>query len=117
MKISDSARGAGPKNILTPALSSWGYRGYAEVWLDGVNDWIYRHLHAAEDHMVRLAREFPGADGLVASEGYVVLLVKSLAKALADRTYQQRVQAAELELGAELDHLRLELVSAVLSRP
>lgn len=36
------------------------------------------------------------------------------AKALADRTYQQRVQAAELELGAELDHLRLELVSTVL---
>jgi V/A-type H+-transporting ATPase subunit E len=38
------------------------------------------------------------------------------AKALADRTYQQRVQAAELELGAELDHLRLELVSGVLRR-
>lgn len=36
------------------------------------------------------------------------------AKALADRTYQQRVQAAELELGTELDHLRLELVSTVL---
>lgn len=36
------------------------------------------------------------------------------AKTLADRTYQQRVQAAELELGAELDHLRLELVTSVL---
>lgn len=38
------------------------------------------------------------------------------ARALADRTYQQRVQAAELELRADLDRLRLELVTAVLSR-
>lgn len=36
------------------------------------------------------------------------------ARALADRTYQQRVQAAELELRAELDRLRLELVAGVL---
>jgi V/A-type H+/Na+-transporting ATPase subunit E len=37
------------------------------------------------------------------------------AKTLADRIYQQRVQAAELDLRAELDRLRLELVTAVLS--
>ena len=38
-----------------PALSSWGYKGYCEVWLDGTNDWIYRHLHEAADRMVELA--------------------------------------------------------------
>ncbi len=38
------------------------------------------------------------------------------AKALGERAYQQRVQAAELELGAELDRLRLELVTRVLQR-
>ncbi len=36
------------------------------------------------------------------------------AKALADRVFQQRVQAAELELQADLDRLRMELVAAVL---
>lgn len=37
------------------------------------------------------------------------------AKAQAERTYQQQAQAAELQLRAELDRLRLELVNTVLS--
>lgn len=41
--------------VATPSLSSWGYKGYAEVWLDGANDWIYRHLHQALERMVELA--------------------------------------------------------------
>ena len=32
-----------------PSPSSWGDKGYCEVWLDGSNDWIYRHLHARRD--------------------------------------------------------------------
>jgi 1,4-alpha-glucan branching enzyme len=47
-----------------PPLCSWGAGGYAAVWLDGTNDWIYRHLHKAAERMVALAREFPEADGL-----------------------------------------------------
>ncbi|WP_281889877.1 1,4-alpha-glucan branching protein domain-containing protein [Paenibacillus sp. YYML68] len=35
--------------------SSWGRNGSAEVWLQGDNDWIYRHLHEAEGRMVQLA--------------------------------------------------------------
>jgi 1,4-alpha-glucan branching enzyme len=50
--------------ISTPSISSWGYKGYAEVWLDGSNDWIYRHLHKAADRMVELAQNYPGAQGL-----------------------------------------------------
>lgn len=38
-----------------PAASSWGRSGSAEVWLQGGNDWIYRHLHEAEQRMIRLA--------------------------------------------------------------
>ncbi|MHB8174835.1 MAG: glycoside hydrolase family 57 protein [Nitrospirota bacterium] len=46
-----------PKNQkATPSLSSWGHKGYAEVWLEGSNDWIYRHLHKASQRMVELAR-------------------------------------------------------------
>jgi 1,4-alpha-glucan branching enzyme len=51
--------------VATPSLSSWGAKGYAEVWLNGTNDWIYRHLHTAADRMVELARQFPNADGLL----------------------------------------------------
>jgi 1,4-alpha-glucan branching enzyme len=42
-----------------PTLSSWGYKGYCEVWLEGSNDWIYRHLHEGADRMVELAGRYP----------------------------------------------------------
>jgi len=45
--------------------SSWGSRGYGEVWLDGKNDWIYRHLHHCEEKMVEIAKENPKAKGLI----------------------------------------------------
>lgn len=51
--------------IATPSLSSWGDQGYAEVWLDRENDWIYRHLHTAADRMAELAALHPHADGLL----------------------------------------------------
>jgi 1,4-alpha-glucan branching enzyme len=47
-----------------PAASSWGHKGYNEVWLNGSNDWLYRHLHEAADRMVELANRFPEASGL-----------------------------------------------------
>lgn len=42
----------------TPSYSSWGYKGYAEVWLEGSNDWIYKHLHHASERMQELAVAF-----------------------------------------------------------
>jgi 1,4-alpha-glucan branching enzyme len=49
-----------PKNqVITPASSSWGDKGYFEVWLNGTNDWIYRHLHKAGERMVELAKANP----------------------------------------------------------
>jgi 1,4-alpha-glucan branching enzyme len=45
--------------ISQPTLSSWGHKGYSEVWLEGTNDWIYRHLHEDADRMVELARAIP----------------------------------------------------------
>lgn len=50
--------------IATPSPSSWGQEGYAAVWLDRSNDWIYRHLHMAADRMVELAQTHPDADDL-----------------------------------------------------
>ena len=46
------------QQLATPPLSSWGAGGYAGVWLDGSNDWIYRHLHKAAERMIALARDY-----------------------------------------------------------
>src|SRR5581483_2509779 len=55
-----------PKNqVGAPPMCSWGYKGYNEVWLEGSNDWIYRHLHKAADRMVEMANRFPESDGLL----------------------------------------------------
>ncbi|RKY33018.1 MAG: DUF1957 domain-containing protein [Candidatus Omnitrophota bacterium] len=55
-----------PRNqAITPSLSSWGWKGYSEIWLQGPNDWIYRHLHEASFKMTELAKSFPSADGLL----------------------------------------------------
>jgi 1,4-alpha-glucan branching enzyme len=52
-----------PKNqVATPSLSSWGWKGYSEVWLEASNDWIYQHLHWAADKMVELANEGENGD-------------------------------------------------------
>ncbi len=51
--------------VAAPTGSSWGHMGYAEVWLDGSNDWIYPHLHKAADRMIELAHTFPKAEGLL----------------------------------------------------
>jgi 1,4-alpha-glucan branching enzyme len=52
------------QQVATPPLCSWGAGGYAGVWLDGSNDWIYRHLHKAAERMIALARDYPHPDPL-----------------------------------------------------
>jgi 1,4-alpha-glucan branching enzyme len=39
-------------------MCTWGANGYAEVWLEPSNDWIYRHLHEDAERMTELARKF-----------------------------------------------------------
>jgi 1,4-alpha-glucan branching enzyme len=53
-----------PFQTATPFHSSWGYRGYSEVWLNSSNDYIYPHLHRAARRMTELAKTYPGAEGL-----------------------------------------------------
>jgi 1,4-alpha-glucan branching enzyme len=56
---------AHPENqISTPEFSSWGDGGFAEAWLDGSNDWIYRHTSKAVERMSELAERFPDESGL-----------------------------------------------------
>ncbi|UCG00253.1 MAG: DUF1957 domain-containing protein [Spirochaetaceae bacterium] len=47
-----------------PSFSSWGNKGYAEVWLEGSNDWVYRHLHQQAERMCELVQRFPKERGM-----------------------------------------------------
>ncbi|MGF1572282.1 MAG: glycoside hydrolase family 57 protein [Sumerlaeia bacterium] len=54
-----------PENqVSMPSVSSWGFGGFSEVWLEGSNDWIYRHLDQIAVRMTALANQFPTASGL-----------------------------------------------------
>jgi 1,4-alpha-glucan branching enzyme len=45
-----------PENqVATPPMSSWGYKGYNEFWLNETNDWIYTHLNNMAENMKKLA--------------------------------------------------------------
>ena len=51
--------------VCEPSPSSWGDGGYSAVWVDGSNDWIYRHVHRCEARMHELAMRYSsGADDL-----------------------------------------------------
>ncbi len=50
--------------VLTPSMSTWGYKGYNEVWLDGCNDWVYKHLHKMAELMTRAAKEYKDVSGI-----------------------------------------------------
>jgi 1,4-alpha-glucan branching enzyme len=51
--------------IVTPAASSWGDKGYYEVWLNEANDYIYRHLHRVSDRKSELANKFADVGGIL----------------------------------------------------
>jgi 1,4-alpha-glucan branching enzyme len=44
------------QQMVSPSPSSWGNKGYWEVWLDRCNAWIYPHLHSAARRMTAAAR-------------------------------------------------------------
>jgi 1,4-alpha-glucan branching enzyme len=50
--------------ICAPSFSSWGEKGYAGVWLNPSNDWIYRHIHEIEHRMIQAAKSHPQPDAL-----------------------------------------------------
>lgn len=52
------------QEVSVPEFSSWGDGGYVEVWIDGANDWVYRHAFKAVERMSELAERFPDESGL-----------------------------------------------------
>ena len=43
----------------TPSMSSWGDKGFSEVWLNQRNQWIYPHLHSAAGELAETASAHP----------------------------------------------------------
>lgn len=52
------------QQVAQPSASSWGHKGYWEVWLGNSNSWIYPHLHVASERMTELARHHTNPDRL-----------------------------------------------------
>lgn len=50
--------------VLQPSYSSWGEGGYSNVWADGTNVWVYRHIHKSIERMEELAVRFPNQNSL-----------------------------------------------------
>jgi 1,4-alpha-glucan branching enzyme len=50
--------------VAQPPMCTWGAKGFAEVWLNPANDWIYSHLEVAAERMVELARRYTEPDAL-----------------------------------------------------
>jgi 1,4-alpha-glucan branching enzyme len=46
------------QQIIEPATSTWGEKGYFEVWLNPSNAWIYPQLHIAAQRMSDAARRY-----------------------------------------------------------
>jgi 1,4-alpha-glucan branching enzyme len=63
--LRSEVRGSGGLQICQPSLSSWGDKGYNEVWLNKSNDYVYRHLLKTTERMIYLAERFFHADGIV----------------------------------------------------
>jgi 1,4-alpha-glucan branching enzyme len=51
-------------DVAQPPMCTWGAKGFAEVWLNPSNDWIYPHLEMAAERMVELAQRYPEAEGV-----------------------------------------------------
>ena len=52
-------------DVASPEMSTWGEKGYASVWLNEANDWIYPHYDAAARRMIQLADQHPHTTGLL----------------------------------------------------
>lgn len=48
-----------------PAQSSWGEKGYNQVWLDSSNQWAYKHVHYATEKMIELANKNRNSEGII----------------------------------------------------
>ncbi len=86
--------------LVAPAASSWGNKGYWEVWLDQCNSWIYPHLHTAARRMTECARKYNDAapdwvEGVLRQMARELLLAQSSDWAFLMKTGTAREYATQ----------------------
>lgn len=62
--LAEANRDKGTCSVAQPEFASWGEDGYAGVWLNKSNDWLYRHTFKLIERMTELANRFPDETGL-----------------------------------------------------
>jgi 1,4-alpha-glucan branching enzyme len=62
--LAEETAGGFALQVSQPSFSSWGEKGFSEVWLNETNDYVYRHLLKATERMLSLADIFPQAEGI-----------------------------------------------------
>ena len=104
-----------------PSMSSWGDKGYHDVWLNAGNDWIYRHLIKSAERMIDLANRFPNAEGLLKrtlnqmarelvlmqSSDWAFLMTTGTAKEYSTKRTKDHVQRFN-ELYEQIKHNRID---------
>ena len=94
------------QQTIEPAESSWGDKGYLDVWIDKNNSWIYPHLHACSQRMHKSAtanqnNSSEQTDRLLKQLARELLLAQSSDWAFLMRTGTAREYATK----RTLDHL------------
>jgi 1,4-alpha-glucan branching enzyme len=106
------------QQLTEPATSTWGERGYFEVWLNQSNAWIYTHLHIAARSLSEAARRYTDnptslTDRVLKQLARELLLAQSSDWAFLMKTGTAREYATKRTLDhlARFNRLRDQLVA------
>lgn len=67
-----------PENqVVRPSPSSWGDKGYYEVWLNPENHWVYKYLHQMEEDLVKVKKVYESNDIIKQMERELLLAQSS----------------------------------------
>ena len=108
-----------PKNqVINPSPSSWGWKGYYEVWLNGSNDWIYAHLHRAQDAMGEAIKKHGSSAGTMKDRVLNQMLRELLLAQSSDWAFMMKTGAfSEYAAKKTVTHLeRLHLLKSYLDK-
>ena len=83
-----------------PCRSSWGAKGYSEVWLNPSNDYAHKHLHTAGDRMCELAYKFRDSYDVLNNLDNQIKKLKKDKKPVTSITSSSKYKNARLQVRA-----------------
>ena len=83
-----------------PCRSSWGAKGYSEVWLNPSNDYAHKHLHTAGDRMCELAYKFRDSYDVLNNLDNQIKKLKKNKKPVTSITSSSKYKNAKLQVRA-----------------